>query len=84
LEQTNQIDLQNKKKAQAKKITAFQVSLFLFENVYIVVFFFASTYHWVCFYQFSPINPSEVLVTSADSRIRVLDGTELVQKFRGM
>ncbi|KAG7549238.1 WD40 repeat [Arabidopsis thaliana x Arabidopsis arenosa] len=56
LEQTNQIDLQNKKKAQAKKITAFQ---------------------------FSPINPSEVLVTSADSRIRILDGTELVQKFRG-
>uniref|UniRef100_M4CND6 Anaphase-promoting complex subunit 4 WD40 domain-containing protein n=1 Tax=Brassica campestris TaxID=3711 RepID=M4CND6_BRACM len=56
LEQTNHIDLQNKKKAQAKKITAFQ---------------------------FSPINPAEVLVTSADSRIRVLDGTELVQKFRG-
>ncbi|CAE6085562.1 unnamed protein product [Arabidopsis arenosa] len=56
LEQTNQIDLQNKKKAQAKKITAFQ---------------------------FSPINPAEVLVTSADSRIRILDGTELVQKFRG-
>ncbi|CAN6991502.1 unnamed protein product [Brassica oleracea var. botrytis] len=56
LEQTNHIDLQNKKKAQAKKITAFQ---------------------------FSPINPAEVLVTSADSRIRILDGTELVQKFRG-
>lgn len=56
LEQTNHIDLQNKKKTQAKKITAFQ---------------------------FSPINPAEVLVTSADSRIRVLDGTELVQKFRG-
>ncbi|KAL0728733.1 hypothetical protein Bca4012_024826 [Brassica carinata] len=32
---------------------------------------------------FSPINPAEVLVTSADSRIRILDGTELVQKFRG-
>ncbi|KAL0709031.1 hypothetical protein Bca4012_016009 [Brassica carinata] len=56
LEQTNNIDLQNKKKAQAKKITAFQ---------------------------FSPINPAQVLVTSADSRIRILDGTELVQKFRG-
>ncbi|KAF3544501.1 hypothetical protein DY000_02000078 [Brassica cretica] len=56
LEQTNHIDLQNKKKAQAKKITAFQ---------------------------FSPVNPSEVLVTSADSRIRILDGTDLVQKFRG-
>ncbi|XP_010452082.1 PREDICTED: WD repeat-containing protein 44-like [Camelina sativa] len=56
LDQTNHIDLQNKKKAQAKKITAFQ---------------------------FSPVNPSEMLVTSADSRIRILDGTELVQKFRG-
>ncbi|CAA7021217.1 unnamed protein product [Microthlaspi erraticum] len=56
LDQTNLIDLQNKKKAQAKKITAFQ---------------------------FSPINPSEVLVTSADSRIRILDGTELIQKYRG-
>ncbi|VVB12946.1 unnamed protein product [Arabis nemorensis] len=56
LDQTNHIDLQNRKKAQAKKITAFQ---------------------------FSPINPSEVLVTSADSRIRILDGTELIQKFRG-
>ncbi|KAL1210893.1 COMPASS-like H3K4 histone methylase component WDR5A [Cardamine amara subsp. amara] len=56
LDQTNHIDLQNKKKAQARKITSFQ---------------------------FSPINPSEVLVTSADSRIRIFDGTELVQKFRG-
>ncbi|XP_019058432.1 PREDICTED: WD repeat-containing protein 44 [Tarenaya hassleriana] len=56
LEQTNQIDMQYKKKAQAKKITGFQ---------------------------FSPINPSEVLVTSADSRIRILNGTELTHKFKG-
>ncbi|XP_044472634.1 uncharacterized protein LOC123201272 [Mangifera indica] len=32
---------------------------------------------------FSPSNPSEVLVTSADSRIRILDGLDLVHKFRG-
>ncbi|KAF2303113.1 hypothetical protein GH714_013876 [Hevea brasiliensis] len=30
-----------------------------------------------------PGNPSEVLVASADSRIRILDGSELVHKFRG-
>ncbi|KAF2303119.1 hypothetical protein GH714_013952 [Hevea brasiliensis] len=34
-------------------------------------------------FQFSPGNPSEVLVASADSRIRILDGSELVHKFRG-
>ncbi|KAJ6331675.1 hypothetical protein OIU76_010127 [Salix suchowensis] len=32
---------------------------------------------------FSPGNPSEVLVTSADSRVRILDGSEVVHKFRG-
>ncbi|KAL2554648.1 Transducin/WD40 repeat-like superfamily protein [Forsythia ovata] len=34
-------------------------------------------------FQFSPQNPSELLITSADSQIRVYDGTELVQKLRG-
>ncbi|XP_073033794.1 uncharacterized protein [Primulina eburnea] len=34
-------------------------------------------------FQFSPSNSSEVLITSADSRIRILNGLELVQKLRG-
>ncbi|KAL5730212.1 hypothetical protein ACHQM5_003062 [Ranunculus cassubicifolius] len=34
-------------------------------------------------FQYSPINSSEVLITSADSRIRVVDGTELVQRLKG-
>ncbi|OIW18894.1 hypothetical protein TanjilG_25337 [Lupinus angustifolius] len=34
-------------------------------------------------FQFAPGNPSEVLVTSADSRIRILNGSEVVHKFRG-
>ncbi|XP_076955040.1 uncharacterized protein LOC143629730 [Bidens hawaiensis] len=34
-------------------------------------------------FQFSTLNPSEVLVTSADSRVRILDGTKTVQKFKG-
>jgi len=33
--------------------------------------------------QFAPGNPSEILVTAADSRIRILDGSEVVQKYRG-
>ncbi|XP_050382890.1 uncharacterized protein LOC126799687 [Argentina anserina] len=35
-------------------------------------------------FQFSPINPSEMLVTSADSRIRIVDGDrDVTHKFRG-
>ncbi|OVA12227.1 WD40 repeat [Macleaya cordata] len=34
-------------------------------------------------FEFDPGNPSEVLITSADSRIRVFDGSTTVQKFRG-
>ncbi|PQQ06851.1 hypothetical protein Pyn_32978 [Prunus yedoensis var. nudiflora] len=50
LSQHSQIDIQNKKKNQAKKITGFQ---------------------------FSPMNPSEMLVTSADSRIRIVMVSEI-------
>ncbi|RZC71819.1 hypothetical protein C5167_034943 [Papaver somniferum] len=56
LVQKEQINVQTKKKSQAKKITGFE---------------------------FDPVNPSEVLITSADSRIRILNGTTIVQKFRG-
>ncbi|XP_058721846.1 uncharacterized protein LOC131593382 [Vicia villosa] len=34
-------------------------------------------------FQYAPCNPAEVLVTSADSRIRIVDGTEIVHKFKG-
>ncbi|RLN28766.1 uncharacterized protein C2845_PM05G03980 [Panicum miliaceum] len=34
-------------------------------------------------FQFAPGNPAEVLVTSADSQIRVFDNVTMVQKFRG-
>ncbi|KAL6336997.1 hypothetical protein AAG906_036311 [Vitis piasezkii] len=57
LNQTGQIDIQNKKKSQTKKITGFQ---------------------------FAPGNPSEVLITSADSRIRIFDGSDIIHKFRGI
>ncbi|KAL7601284.1 uncharacterized protein LOC111889384 [Lactuca sativa] len=34
-------------------------------------------------FQFSPSNPSEILVTSADSRIRILEGSHVVNKLIG-
>ncbi|KAL9247429.1 hypothetical protein vseg_020861 [Gypsophila vaccaria] len=34
-------------------------------------------------FQFMAENPNEVLVTSADSRIRIYDGSDVIQKFRG-
>ncbi|KAJ6301503.1 hypothetical protein OIU77_015749 [Salix suchowensis] len=34
-------------------------------------------------FQFAPGSSSEVIVTSADSRIRVIDGVDLVHKFKG-
>ncbi|XP_077241712.1 uncharacterized protein LOC143882153 [Tasmannia lanceolata] len=34
-------------------------------------------------FQFAPGSSSEVLVTSADSRVRVIDGVDLVHKFKG-
>ncbi|KAL6503183.1 hypothetical protein OROHE_023812 [Orobanche hederae] len=34
-------------------------------------------------FQFAPWNPSEVLITSTDSRIRIYNGPELIQKYRG-
>ncbi|KAG9159190.1 hypothetical protein Leryth_018163 [Lithospermum erythrorhizon] len=34
-------------------------------------------------FEFSKSNQDEVLITSADSRIRILDGSDLIHKFRG-
>ncbi|OWM88670.1 hypothetical protein CDL15_Pgr002437 [Punica granatum] len=42
-----------------------------------------SQYKKITGFQFAPGSSSEVLVTSADSRIRVVDGVDLVHKFKG-
>ncbi|KAL8094734.1 uncharacterized protein LOC141692807 [Apium graveolens] len=34
-------------------------------------------------FQYNPSNPSEMLITSTDSRIRIYDGSEITYKFRG-
>ncbi|KAJ6822729.1 WD repeat-containing protein 44-like [Iris pallida] len=42
-----------------------------------------SSHRKITGFQFAPGSSSEVLVTSADSRIRVIEDTELVHKFKG-
>ncbi|XP_030469217.1 uncharacterized protein LOC115687716 [Syzygium oleosum] len=42
-----------------------------------------SQYKKITGFQFAPGSSSEVLITSADSRIRVVDGVDLVHKFKG-
>ncbi|XP_027927177.1 WD repeat-containing protein YMR102C-like [Vigna unguiculata] len=56
LNQSNTIELRNKKKNLLKKVTGFQ---------------------------YSPGDPSQVLITSGDCRTRVVEATQVVQKFIG-
>ncbi|KAI0500019.1 hypothetical protein KFK09_018227 [Dendrobium nobile] len=42
-----------------------------------------SSHRKITGFQFTPGSSSEVLITSADSRIRVIDGNNLVYKFKG-
>ena len=94
LHQKAQIEIQTKKrKSHAKKITGFQVVqnflCFLQQLHYFGLHRphkFLSKYSNTIIFnrlQFVPGTPSEVLITSADSQIRLFDGIQLTQKFRG-
>ncbi|KAL0336830.1 UNVERIFIED_CONTAM: WD repeat-containing protein 44 [Sesamum calycinum] len=61
-------DFQPKIKAQTKKLPGFQSQ---------------PQAKKITGFQYTPWDPSEVLITSADSRIRIYSGSELVQKYRG-
>ncbi|KAF4367131.1 hypothetical protein F8388_006439 [Cannabis sativa] len=84
LQHKSHINLQNKKKkSHHKKITGFQVlgttvalslSMSLLDSFQLLISFSE---------QFAPGSSSEVLITSSDSRIRVVDNVDLVHKFKG-
>jgi len=61
------------------------IALFIFANAAFTMFF--PVMKWLNFLlfneQFAPGSSSEVLITSADSRVRVVDGIDLVHKFKG-
>ncbi|KAI3447686.1 hypothetical protein Pfo_004351 [Paulownia fortunei] len=61
-------DIQMKIKSQAKKLPGFQSQ---------------AQAKKITGFQFAPWNPSEVLITSTDSRIRIYNGSEIIQKYRG-
>ncbi|KAL6496215.1 hypothetical protein OROGR_029473 [Orobanche gracilis] len=64
----HQNDVQMKIKSQTKKIPGFQSQ---------------PQAKKITGFQFAPWNPTEVLITSTDSRIRIYNGPELIQKYRG-
>ncbi|KAG6385463.1 hypothetical protein SASPL_154298 [Salvia splendens] len=71
--QKSQITLQNKKKkSHHKKITGLVIeSLLIISNLCFLIA------------QFAPGSTSEFIVTSADSRVQVIDGVDIVHKFKG-
>lgn len=94
-----QICLHSKKKSPCRKITGFQVVMscdFLSMLCFLVSVLVSFLYHltfsfgtWnsiiVCYVtQFFPHNPSKVMVTCADSQVRILHGLNVVGKYAGM
>lgn len=88
-----QICLRGKKKLPGKRITGFQVVEFIFPfsfACYLICFQLWSSnlagkrliYNYFVL-QFSPSDPSKVIVTSADSLVRVLCGPDVISKFKG-
>ncbi|KAK8480089.1 hypothetical protein V6N12_063943 [Hibiscus sabdariffa] len=79
--QLDQITIQNK--ANPKKITGLQVYSFTICTQHSSSISGVKSTNFNP-RQFCPINPSELLVTSADSRIRIVDGDEVFYKFKGI
>ncbi|XP_057778916.1 uncharacterized protein LOC130997569 [Salvia miltiorrhiza] len=74
----HRMDIQKKKKSQAKKFPAFQSP-----SKKLPGFQTPAPAGKITGFQFTPWSPSEVLITSADSRIGIYNGPDLIQKIRG-
>lgn len=61
--------------------------IFFFIIIFVIFFlgdFEFSNFHCVLFsLQFSPSDPGKVIAVSADSHIRVLDGVQVICKYKG-
>lgn len=76
-----QICLQGKKKLTGKRVTGFQVVALIFvEDISAFIQIFLTT---SCLFQFCPSDSSKVMVTSADSQVRILSGVNVMCKFKG-
>lgn len=89
-----QFSLHGKKKS-LKRITGFQVifyqkkpymvDMFVYVNfIYAICLLLFVTYKFWFHLQFCPTNPHKLMVSSADSRVWILDGIDVVLKFKCM
>ncbi|KAL1545942.1 WD repeat-containing protein 44-like isoform X2 [Salvia divinorum] len=74
----HRMDIQKKKKSQTKKFSAFQSP-----SKKLPGFQTPAPAGKITGFQFTPWSPSEVLITSADSRIGIYNGPDIIQKIRG-
>lgn len=74
----HRMDIQKKKKPPAKKFPAFAS-----QSKKLTGFQTPAPAGKITGFQFAPWSPSEVLISSADSRLGIYNGPDLVQKIRG-
>ena len=86
-----QISLQAKKKSSDKRITGFQVAnckridfWYFFRLITVLSFESLVLNSLISIIQYCPSDPRKLLVTSADSQIRILDGIDVVSKYKGI
>lgn len=99
LQLESQMCLHGKKKSLCKRITGFQVVIAYPLLIWFILCFFFFFYVSLLFpliidlqftlmlwysLQFSPQDPSTVMVTCADSQVRILHGTNVIGKYKGM
>ncbi|KAH8487671.1 hypothetical protein H0E87_026306 [Populus deltoides] len=82
-----QICLLGKKKSPCKRITGFQVTIFCLPMMFSLCFYCTCCllfYLIICLQlQFSPQDSSKVMVTCADSQVRILQGLDVIGKYKG-
>lgn len=65
-------------------ITGFQVNrYFNFKYFEIIALFLPVITLFYLIMQFAPDDSEKVMITSADSKIRIVDGADVIQKYRG-
>lgn len=88
LQLDSQICVNGKKKLTGKRITGLQVTILNFIVVFIFPFIFYIFMHlkivFLFIFKFCPNDVNKVMVTSADSQVQILRGTDIVCKFKGV
>ena len=79
--------LSSKKKSPSKKITGFQVGRSTNVLIHVSILYlliFSMRFFFFLRPQYSAEDSSRIMVSSADSRIRIIEGLNVIQKYKGM